>query len=89
MGRRLTLAECVIDFGLFYSLVNLGIGVVYLSRGWRWCVLAPDGWSSLLGYAAAAYFAVRTWRYRRSKIPHASSRSKTVMASNSRRAHCR
>ncbi|MET9778590.1 hypothetical protein ABZ023_30800 [Streptomyces sp. NPDC006367] len=65
MRRRLTFAELVMVVGLLYFAVTIVLGATYLGSGWSWRVVAPDGWYSLLGYAAAAAFVARTRRHRR------------------------
>ncbi|MGW2426398.1 hypothetical protein ACWC0C_45690 [Streptomyces sp. NPDC001709] len=67
MRRRLTFAELVMVVGLLYFAVTIALGATYLGSGWTWRVVAPDGWYSLLGYAAAAAFIAKTCRHRRSK----------------------
>ncbi|MFJ8785709.1 hypothetical protein [Streptomyces sp. NPDC102476] len=63
--RRITFAELVMVVGLLYFAVTIALGATYLGSGWNWRVVAPDGWYSLLGYAAATVFIAKTWRHRR------------------------
>ncbi|MEE1737077.1 hypothetical protein PUR49_11275 [Streptomyces sp. BE147] len=81
MRRRLTLADLAVVVGLLYFAVTIALGATYTTSGWSWRIVAPDGWYSLLGYASAIAFAVKTWRYRRSTAPRDRQPGQSTVAS--------
>jgi hypothetical protein len=69
LRRRLTIAELAVVVGLLYFMVTVPLGAMILgTAGLSGRVVAPDGWYSLLAYAAAAACTLRTWRHHRQDV---------------------